>query len=246
MARLTEAAQRPDTSVAPSKPRLAYIDNIRTVLIALVVVGHLAITYGGEGDWYYKEQGQVSDIFSILALPFGAILMASLLGLFSLIAGYFTAPAYDRKGAGGFLLDRIKRLAIPLAFYEVIINPVINYVRDVHEGYAGSFLEFVRNFFSPLKSFGDGPVWFLEMLLIFSIVYAAWRLLARAIWPAADRSSQPTARAVTPHLAMASSRFLPSAWACSPGWFASGRRAARSTSRGTRNRATTRSTSPCS
>jgi glucan biosynthesis protein C len=174
-------------SDAPAKSRLLYIDNLRTVLIALVVIGHLAITYGGIGDWYYREQGPVSRLFSILALPLGAILMASLLGLFSFVAGYFTVPAYDRRGTADFLFDRVKRLAIPLAFYEVILNPVICYVREVRGGFTGSFWEFVRAFFSPLKSFGDGPVWFLEMLLIFSVLYAASRFLAASLRPGAAK-----------------------------------------------------------
>lgn len=193
MASTTAGATQSGAPAAPSQSRLIYIDNIRTTLIALVVIGHLAITYGGAGDWYYREPGPVSDVFNILMLPFGAILMASLLGLFSFIAGYFTVPAYDHKGAGGFLLDRVKRLAIPLAFYEIVLNPVINYVREVHGGYTGAFWTFVKAFFSPLKSFGDGPVWFLEMLLIFSLGYAACRMLASAIQPAAARSAHPTA-----------------------------------------------------
>jgi glucan biosynthesis protein C len=57
-----------------------------------------------------------------------------LLGLFFMIAGYFTPRAYDRRGAGAFLVDRLKRLGIPLLFYEVIIRPLINYAVDVHDG----------------------------------------------------------------------------------------------------------------
>ena len=85
-------------TVARAKPRLLYIDNVRMVLITLVVAGHLAVTYGVIGDWYYKEKGPTSDIFMFVAIPLGAILTASLLGLFALIAGYFTPRAYDRKG----------------------------------------------------------------------------------------------------------------------------------------------------
>ncbi len=161
--------------------RLLYIDNIRLTLITLVVVGHLAITYTGQGEWYYKEAGEVSDIFIILMLPFGAIAAASLLGLFTLIAGYFTPHAYDRKGPGPFLLDRIKRLAIPLAIYELTIRPVISYIRDMHQGlFQGSFWSFLRDRFFPLDSIADGPVWYLLMLLIFSAAYTLWRLLSPA------------------------------------------------------------------
>ena len=179
-------------SARRAAPRLLYIDNIRLTLITLVVIGHLAITYTGQGDWYYKEAGEVSDIFIILMLPFGGIAAASLLGLFSLIAGYFTPRAYDRKGPVLFLLDRIKRLGIPLLIYELIVRPFITYIRDVHQGsYQGSFWSFLREVFFPLDSIADGPVWYLLMLLIFSIGYALWRLLNRAIrQPAAGKPAR--------------------------------------------------------
>jgi glucans biosynthesis protein C len=175
-----------EAAIAPARPRLLFIDNVRTVLITLVVVGHLAITYGGGfGEWYYKESGTASDIFTIIMLLLAAILYASLLGLFCFIAGYFTPRAYDRKGAGPFLLDRVKRLAVPLALYEFVINPVIWYVRDVHKGsFEGSLASYLPVYFVPLKSIADGPVWFLLMLLVFSVVYAGWRLLAATL-PAA-------------------------------------------------------------
>jgi fucose 4-O-acetylase-like acetyltransferase len=169
---------QPQAPSASASRRLLYIDNLRWVLISLVVMGHLAITYGVEGDWYYKEPGAVSEVFAIIALPIAAVLYASLLGLFVLIAGYFTPPAHDMKGTGPFMLDRAKRLLIPLALYEFIINPIISYIRDVHETrFAGSFWSYFGLWFSPLKSIGDGPVWFLEMLFVFSLAYAAWRFL---------------------------------------------------------------------
>ena len=93
-----------------------------------VVVGDLAITYGFEGDWYYKEPGETSEYFMIVLLPLAAIGYASLLGLFSLIAGYFTAPAYDRKGPGAFRVDRVKRLLLPLFIYEFLLNVIIGFV----------------------------------------------------------------------------------------------------------------------
>lgn len=187
---------QPGVRAPSAAKRLLYIDNLRWVLISLVVVGHLAITYGAEGGWYYKEAGEVSEAFLILMLPVAAILSASLLGLFALIAGYFTPPAYDRKGPGAFMLDRAKRLLIPLAFYEFIVNPIISYVRDLHKAsFQGSLWEYFILWFSPLKSIGDGPVWFLEMLFIFSLAYTGWRLL-RALMPGRDRSSAAQVRPV--------------------------------------------------
>jgi glucan biosynthesis protein C len=170
---------------ADSKPvktsRLLYLDNIRTLLIACVILGHLAMTYGAEGDWYYKEAGQGSDIAFLLFLPLAAVGVAFMMGLFFLIAGYFTPRAYDRKGAGRFLLDRLMRLGIPLLFYEVVINPLINYAINVHSGdFRGSLWQYLPGYVRSRDSFGDGPVWFLEALLIFCVFYALWRLLTRS------------------------------------------------------------------
>jgi len=192
----SSATVRAEAHGAPGGSRLLYIDNIRLTLITLVVVGHLAITYTGQGDWYYKEPGEISDLFIILMLPFAAIASASLLGLFSLIAGYFTPRPYDRKGPARFFLDRIKRLAVPLMIYELIIRPVITYIRDVHQGsFQGSFWSFLREVFLPLDSYADGPVWYLLMLLIFSIAYTLWRLLSAGV---RRRSTGDTGRVAPP------------------------------------------------
>lgn len=48
------------------KPRLLFIDNLRILLITLVMMIHLSISYGGTGSWYYKE-GR-ADMFSSVVL----------------------------------------------------------------------------------------------------------------------------------------------------------------------------------
>jgi hypothetical protein len=167
----------------PAGPsRLLYLDNIRTLLIAFVILGHMAMTYGAEGDWSYKETGQGSDITFLVLLPLAAVGVAFMMGLFFLIAGYFTPRACDRKGAGRFMLDRLIRLGIPFVFYQVVINPFIYYTLDIHRGdFQGSLWEFLPGYIRSRDSFGDGPVWFLEALLIFCAFYALWRVAAKAL-----------------------------------------------------------------
>jgi fucose 4-O-acetylase-like acetyltransferase len=164
-----------------------YLDNLRTVLITAVVLGHVSGAYGIDADWVYREGGQASAVVSGLGLFAMVIGVSFSMGLFFLIAGHFTPPAYDRKGAGHFVLDRLKRLGIPWLFYEVVINPFIHYAVDTHGGdckgalydcqYQGTFWEYLKAFPRTSGSFGDGPVWFLEALLIFSLFYALWRLV---------------------------------------------------------------------
>ena len=35
--------------------RLHFLDNVRWLMIALVVMVHAALTYSNLGDWYYRE-----------------------------------------------------------------------------------------------------------------------------------------------------------------------------------------------
>lgn len=170
-----------------ARTRLAYIDNLRTTLITGVVLGHMAITYGGGsevGQWYYHEAGELNTAVSILMMILMGIGMATFMGLFMLIAGYFTPWPYDRKGFGPFLLDRLVRLGIPLVIYAAIINPLVIYWAARHGGYAGSLWQFAADQPDALRTAAVGPLWFLEALLIFSVLYAVGRRLF-------DRGSPP-------------------------------------------------------
>ena len=39
----------------PNPTRLHFLDNIRWLMIVLVVLVHAAVTYSNLGDWYYRE-----------------------------------------------------------------------------------------------------------------------------------------------------------------------------------------------
>jgi glucan biosynthesis protein C len=167
--------------VSASKARMLYIDNMRVGLITLVIVGHMAITYGAPvGDWYYHEQGEVSTVFAVLVMLLLGIGASFLLGLFFMISGYFTPGPYDRKGPGAFVADRLKRLGIPLVFYAVFINPLVTYWAAVHGGYEGSLQEYVPTHVPELTKASISVLWFVEALRFFSIVYALVRLLTKA------------------------------------------------------------------
>jgi len=61
----------PTEAKAETKVRLYFIDNLRILLITLVVLHHLAITYGHTGGWYYYE-GQPDDLTTLVFLLFNA------------------------------------------------------------------------------------------------------------------------------------------------------------------------------
>jgi hypothetical protein len=163
--------------------RLLFVDNIRVFLTILVILHHLMITYAGTGSWYYSE-GRQDDITRFLGSWFCSVNQAYFMGLFLLISAYFVPGSYDRKGPGRFLKDRLIRLGIPLAVYSWLLHPLFVYVGltlafGLNMPVWGFFrTEYFTTYGQPL--IGAGPLWFVETLLIFSLVYVVWRFLVRA------------------------------------------------------------------
>ncbi len=149
-----------------SREQILYINNLRTLLITLILMLHIAITYGASGSWYYYEH--TGDVLSIVLLTlFNSVVQAFVLGFFFMISGYFTPGSFTRKGAKTYLKDRFVRLGIPLVIYFFVINPLILYALYVRSrGYSVHFLDF----------FGSGPLWFVQTLLIFCCGYTLWKL----------------------------------------------------------------------
>jgi len=145
------------------------------MLTVQVVLFHLMIIYSGAGSWLYRE-GREDFVTGALGVWFCAVSQAYFMGLFLLISAYFVPGSYDRKGAGRFLKDRLIRLGIPMAFYSWILSPMLVYlVLRVRDGLSLPWWHYLPG----LKYeavIGSGPLWFVETLLIFSVVYAAWRL----------------------------------------------------------------------
>ncbi len=83
--------------MSSSSSRSGYLDDIRVFLTVLVILHHIAVSYGPPGVWYYNEP--VSGPGSLLAFAFlMAINQAFFMGFFFLLAGYFVPPSLARKG----------------------------------------------------------------------------------------------------------------------------------------------------
>ena len=154
--------------------RLYFIDNLRIVTITLVVTLHLSITYGGGGNWYYRDVPE--DYMSIPLTWYNTTIQAFSMGLFFLISGYFTPSSYDRKGPRRFIKDRVLRLGIPILCYDWVIGPLMAYpLKQVGAlKFAGSYQEFLSHYYTGFH-IGTGPLWFVEALLMFSGCYILWR-----------------------------------------------------------------------
>jgi glucan biosynthesis protein C len=177
-----QAVSAPDPKVSPVKEgaRLLFIDNIRIFLTMLVIAHHLMVIYTGSGGWIYHE-GRQDDITAALGGWFCAVNQSYFMGLFLFVAAYFVPGAYDRKGLGRFLVDRLVRLGIPLALYSWLIRPLVVFF-GMHQGTGPFWRWYAGEYFQNYGWVGGGPLWFIEALLLFSLFYVVWRLLTKNRW----------------------------------------------------------------
>ena len=166
-------------AAAPQGKRLLYIDNLRILLICAVLVQHLSDTYGASGSWMYRDPAATDTFTSIFLTAFNLIGMAAGMGFFFLLAGYFTPASYDRKGGVAFVRDRLVRLGLPWLVYALLLQPLVSYIAH---GLPGSLWSYYPVYLHRVGSsfIANGPIWFVELLLYFSLLYAAWRWLTRS------------------------------------------------------------------
>ncbi len=151
------------------QPRSAGIDHLRIGLTALVILHHTAIAYGGSGGWYWREEPNASQP---ALLMFNAFNQSFFMGLFFLLAGYYTPASYERKGMAHFLIDRLWRLGVPLVIYFFVLAPLTIALARTSQGHA-----FLPGWWAMIRKgeFEPGPLWFAEALLILAGAYVLWR-----------------------------------------------------------------------
>jgi hypothetical protein len=142
-----------------ARPRLAYLDNLKACLAALVVFHHAGQPYGPTGgSWpiFHAEK------FRLLG-PFFHTNASFFMGLFFLISAYFLPRAYDRQGPAGFLADRFRRFGLPVLAFGLLLFPAYHHYQE-GKAWADCFLPFEW-----------AHLWFLGHLLIYALLYTACR-----------------------------------------------------------------------
>jgi|GEM_PF-1215465 len=143
------------------RERLYYLDNLRVALTALLIAHHVGQAYGPTGGaWPIQEAAR-----SAFLGPLFTIDRSFFMSLFFLISGHFVARSYDAKGGWPFVKGRLLRIGLPLLVWSLLMVPLQIFVFGAPGGGAKAW---------PIDV---GHLWFLEHLLLFSLVYALWRAL---------------------------------------------------------------------
>lgn len=168
------------TTLTQQKSRLFFLDNLKVLVIALVIVHHVGQAYGATGGgWPIGNPDRVPNLGILFALD-----RSFFMSIFFMIAGYFIPASFDRKGALQYTRDRFIRLGVPIVFFLLIVYAVMGYLLGVyyHHYEHIPFWQYYWQFYWGVGAGpGDGPqanlgpLWFISLLLVYSICYALLR-----------------------------------------------------------------------
>jgi len=151
-----------------TRQREQWVDTLRVVLIAGVIVVHTATGYVADfAGFYYDDERVANTVVSIaFALP---ALLGGIFGLGPLfvVAGWFSVRSLARRGPAGFVSSRLLRLGVPLLFFVLVVNPLADYL--------GNQWDENDTFLGYLAVTEFSVMWFVVALLACSLGYAALR-----------------------------------------------------------------------
>jgi hypothetical protein len=168
-------ARREQRALEPRRDRVAYLDHLKLLLVAVIIAGHGAVAYGSlESAWPYQDV-QEAQLTELADTALAIVVVAAALfamGLFFLISGLVTPGSVSRKGPRAFARDRLIRLGVPLAAWTLVIWPGAIWAAHLAAGETHSFW---WQFTHSDPTLDTGPLWFVWVLLVYSLAYAGWR-----------------------------------------------------------------------
>ncbi len=138
--------------------RLFFLDNLRVATIVLVIAHHVGQAYRPTGGTWPIMEAARAPVLG----PFFTANRSFFMSLFFMIAGYFTVMSVHKYGPKVFIKERSMRLGLPTLSWMLMMIPLQLFV-----------------FSAPAWPLEAAHLWFLEHLLIFSVVYALWQMYSR-------------------------------------------------------------------
>ena len=179
---LSATIRQPDVGSEPGSSYNLPIGYLRAFITVLVLAHHAVLAYHPfappvaaslvtQPRWWEAFPVVDSQRWSGFALfvGFNDVFFMSLMFFLS---GLFVWRSLDRKGAVGFLRDRVLRLGVPFVIAAALIAPLAYYPTYLLTGTSTG----LAGFWHQWRSLGDwpaGPAWFIWVLLAFDCIAAA-------------------------------------------------------------------------
>jgi peptidoglycan/LPS O-acetylase OafA/YrhL len=166
----------------PGTGRYHGLDVVRAAMMLLGVVIHTALVYCEPQIWIYEDPDRTA-FAGILVLGIHIFRMPA----FFVMAGFFGAMLFDRRGPGGFTSHRYDRIVLPLAIGWFVIYPLLAW--SISFAFTWSYLPaedrtigLAYDKMSLNADFAEaGPMhlWFLYYLVYYYLAFATATYLLR-------------------------------------------------------------------
>ena len=150
-----------------------YIDNLRWICILMLFPYHAAMVFNCWGEGFYVR--------GVSSEPISAFIIACytwFMPLLFTLAGVSSFIALQKRTAGEYVIERMKKLLVPLLLGVLLIVPVQTYFAErMHNAYSGGYFAQYLLFFGKsgdLTGYTGGftvaHLWFLLFLFVISLV----------------------------------------------------------------------------
>jgi len=158
--------------------RQSYLDWLRILSIAGVLILHSGMAYADDLWWHIKDKNS-SQLILMLNIAMHLVRMP----LLFFISGTVSYYMMQKRSAISFIGLRCTRLLVPLVVGMLVVVPPQIYMERLGQGYKGNFAEFYKTVFQ-LKFYPQGSLswhhlWFIAYLFIYDLVFAplfAWMM----------------------------------------------------------------------
>jgi len=164
------------SAVTSAPERLHALDALRAMALLLGIVLHATLSFVPASPRFWLIQDiHPSLILSLLSFAIHVFRMTT----FFLMAGFFARMSFHRRGAFGFVRDRLQRIALPLVIgWPLLFVPIALVITWAGDFPNGGSIQWTSRWLPPLPNFRLTHLWFLYVLLQ---LYAAMLLLRGAI-----------------------------------------------------------------
>jgi len=158
-----------EEKVMTNQKRMYFLDNLRTIIIFLVILYHAGGVYEGTGMWasfWIVDDPSTNNLSGIFGLIIDVFVMATLF----FVSGYLVPMSLKNKSGWGFLKAKFKRLIIPWILAVLTLIPLYKVIylasRNLPQEHWTSYFHFSSGNIS-----GQSWLWFLPLLFAFNILY---------------------------------------------------------------------------
>ena len=147
--------------------RIHWLDNLRTIIIFLVVLYHIGGVYEGAGLWasfWIIDDPDTMTWVGIMGIVFDLLVMPVMF----FISGYLTPKSYEKKTDWEFIKSKLLRLMLPWLLAVFTLIPLYKVIFRYSRGLPQQNWTTYFHFNNPNS---QNWLWFLPVLFLFNLIY---------------------------------------------------------------------------